>query len=203
MKKNQLVLSCLGMFMFIAISCQKSRDIQSPEYQAPIIEEETLAGKPKGNSGPCNPNAYVVTLLSSNVEVQPGIYEWVWTVQNPNPGNGNNGTSQGLSHWGFTLGPCVNTSNLIDAGVSGNGSSWSNFSPNYQPDPSQSCQTNAVVKFDYGTSGSAPSYYRLRLNAQFPVSATASGYYKSGANTGCCTFDFEGIGCEDDGGEIR
>jgi hypothetical protein len=55
-----------------------------------------------------------------------------------------------------------------------------------------------VFKFDFGTTGNQPSYYRLVLNAYYPT-ATVTGYYRSGRRTGCGEFLFQGVGCPDTG----
>jgi hypothetical protein len=54
--------------------------------------------------------------------------------------------------------------------------------------------TTPVLKFDFGTNGSAKSYYKLVVNMDYPAGPSPA-YYKSGNNTGCCTFTFNGIGC--------
>jgi hypothetical protein len=141
----------------------------------------------------CNPYAYNV-VLESRTLLPDNNWEWVWSVQNPNPGNGNNGTAQDLSHWGMAVGACFDPSSLVEAGYSYNNITWASFNPTIQVDPSQSCMTTPVIKFDAGTTGTAKTYYRLVVSQFYPF-GTASGYYKSGPRTGCCTFTFFGIGC--------
>ncbi|MBK8953656.1 MAG: hypothetical protein IPM85_16850 [Chitinophagaceae bacterium] len=140
----------------------------------------------------CNSGAYTVTLESRN-NIN-GNWEWIWSVQNSNPGNGNNGTVQDLSHWGMQFGSCFNWSSVVSAAFSADGITWVLFSPVYASDPSQSCMTVPVLKFDFGTTGSAKSYYKLVVNQNFVIEQTPA-YYKSGSSTGCCTFSFSGIGC--------
>lgn len=137
-------------------------------------------------------NAYAVS-LESKTPVGSN-WEWIWTVQNLNPGNGNNGTVQNLSHWGMQFGSCFNFSSVVQAAYSANGVNWTSFTPVYQVDPSQNCMTTPVLKFDFGTTGSNPSYYKLVLNQNYEPGSTA-GYYKSGSRTGCCTFNFTGVSC--------
>jgi hypothetical protein len=190
--KTTLRLMALGAFtsLFTLSSCQRD----SKELLAPPQADELVQSNSAPNTESCNSNAYAITLESLT---QVGNnWEWVWSVQNQNPGNGNNGTVQDLSHWGMQFGECVIPSSVIAAAYSSNGSNWTSFTPSYEVDPSQDCMSTPVLKFDYGTSGSAKSYYRVTVNADYIPSATP-GYYKSGNKTGCCTFYFTGIGCED------
>ena len=190
------------VLLFLATSCQRN----SLEETFVVKQDNVLAvaGQPAVFArnapapGVCNPNAYTV-ILESRTQVN-GNWEWVWSVQNPNPGNGKNGTTQDLSHWGMQLGSCVNLTSIISAGYSRDGLTWNNFTPSYQSDPSQGCMTTPVLKFDFGTSVSAKTYYRLVVSENF-TEGTVQAYYKSGINTGCCTFNFTGIsGC---GGPIE
>jgi len=197
----------------IAITgCQRDahQDITSNQIKPAINNGDNVASNNtvSGNSNStvsgketpvtCNPNAYIV-LLESRTQVN-GNWEWIWSVQNSNPGNGTNGTFQDLSHWGMQFGACFNVTSLVSAAYSANGTTWTAFTPTYQVDPSVPCLSTAVLKFDYGTIGSAKSYYKLVVSINYPT-GLAPGYYKSGSGTGCCTFSFIGIGCAgDDGG---
>lgn len=187
--------------LFLTTSCQRDSLEETTfinEDKAAVIPEQSVVFAKAGPSaGTCNPNAYVVT-LESRTQVN-GNWEWVWSVRNPNPGNGNNGTAQDLSNWGMQLGSCVNFASVIGAAYSANGISWINFSPSYEVNPSQGCLTTPVLKFDFGTSGSAKTYYRLVVSENYEEGSVL-GYYKSGSNTSCCTFNFTGIGC---GGPIE
>lgn len=180
--------------IFLAASCQRnSLDETFTGKQisvATTIQQPVVSARTTPAPVVCNPNAYVVT-LESRTQVN-GYWEWIWSVQNPNPGNGKNGTTQDLSHWGMQLGSCVNLTSVTSAGYSRDGLTWTNFTPSYQSDPSQGCMTSPVLKFDFGTSGSAKTYYRLIVNQDF-TAGPVQGYYKSGINTGCCTFSFNGI----------
>lgn len=194
-------LSFIAMVL-ITMSCQKDAHSDSvispvsPATATPITAQGTaLSSRGTAPTGPCNSTAYTVvlesrTLINAN-------WEWIWSVQNSNPGNGNNGTVQNLSHWGMQLSPCVPWTSVTGASYSSDGITWTGFTPAYQSDPSQGCMTMPTLKFDYGTTGSAKSYYKLVLNQEY-VAVPTAGYYKSGANTGCCTFVFSGIGCGGD-----
>ncbi len=198
MKTIKLLFCGTFASMLFFTSCQKAKETKTTTRTA--IEAEF--NRPPRNMGACEPNAYLVTLISSNVETGAGTWEWTWTVQNPNPGNGLNGTTQNMSHWGFPIATCVDATTIVGAAYSADGVNWNNFTPTIQPDPSQPCISDPVLKFDFGTNASAPSYYKLVLSAQYEVSETATAYYKSGSNTGCCLFQIDGMGCVDDG-EIR
>lgn len=190
--KTSLRLMAFGALasLFILTSCQRdSKELLVPQQVDELVQSSSTA-----NAESCNPNAYTITLES--MTLVNNNWEWVWSVQNSNPGNGNNGTVQDLSHWGMQFGECVNPSTIIAAAYSGDGSNWTSFTPTYEVDPSQGCMSLPVLKFDYGTTGSAKSFYRVTVNADY-IPGTTQGYYKSGKTTGCCTFYFTGIGCEE------
>jgi hypothetical protein len=187
-----LRLLIFGTFVSLAfiMSCQRSgKDVIATNHE-PSTTTQTDG---KQTTGVCNPSAYAVT-LESRTYIN-GNWQWIWSIQNLNPGNGNNGTAQDLSNWGMQLGTCVNWTSVVSAAYSGDGISWTSFAPSYQVNPSQGCLTTPIVKFDFGTTGAAKSYYRLVVSqdyAQGPV----TGVYKSGTNTNCCVFNMTGIGCD-------
>lgn len=190
----------LFVLAFTIFSCTKNaKDISIRDNVSPEIAGETNSGNQTSQT---TSSPYIVT-LEGRVDNGDHTWTWTWSVQNPNPGNGTNGTAQNLSHWGFVLGSCVNFADVTAAGYSFNGTDWTNFSPSYAVDPSQSCMTNPVFKFDIGTTGSAKTYYRLVMSANYAVDPYAQGYYKSGSRTGCGLFQFSGIGCLDDIHEIH
>lgn len=197
MKTLRLPFILILSSLIVSSACQRngSEDLLIPEKA--IIEKkstEPVVDNSMTARGPavCNPYAYIIT-LESKTPVN-GNWEWIWSVQNSNPGNGGGGTVQNLSHWGMQFGSCFVWASVVSAAYSGNGTTWIPFTPVYQVDPSQNCMTTPVLKFDFGTAGSAKSYYRLVVSQDYPV-GWVPGYYKSGANTGCCTFNFTGIGC--------
>jgi hypothetical protein len=206
MKNNMKTSRLITLGLFVAIlflsACQRSASdelialSQKENTQTLTAESFSMGTESIASSAPgaCNPNAYIVT-LESHTSVA-GNWEWVWSVQNSNPGNGNNGTIQDLSHWGMQLGTCVNFSHIVAAAYSIDGNSWTGFTPSYNIDPSQTCQTTPVLKFDYGTTGASKTYYRLTVNYNYSIGQSL-GYYKSGNRTGCCTFGFTGIGCDE------
>jgi hypothetical protein len=139
--------------LFVA-SCQRNSSdyLSAAKQEKPITitdQPVVFANKPVPG-GICNPDAYSVT-LESKTQVD-GNWEWVWSIQNLNAGNGSNGTSQDLSNWGMPLGFCVSWESVVGAGYSANGSNWTNFTPAYEVNPSQGCLTVPVIKFEYGLS---------------------------------------------------
>jgi hypothetical protein len=147
------------------------------------------------------PNSYTIN-LDNRTQLADGNWEWVWSIQNLNPGSGENGTAQDMSHWGMQFGECINPLSMVSAAYSADGQNWTSFTPEYAVDPSQECMTSAVFKFNYGTSGSVVSYYRLVVNQDY-AAGMCSGYYKSGKTTGCNTFSFTGIACSTDVVPVR
>jgi hypothetical protein len=193
MKTARLVAVLICACMITLFSCQRNANDELAFSDNIEVASEVAAAKPGVPADPCNPYAYTV-LLESKTPLENGTWEWVWSVQNPNPGNGSNGTAQDLSHWGMAFESCFNFSHIVDAAYSADGFNWTSFTPYNEVDPSQACYTGPVLKFDYGTTGSNKSYYRITVNS-FYRTGLQSGYYKSGGNTGCCTFDFFGVRC--------
>lgn len=197
MKKTIKFLFSVSLLALIITACQRdSSDITFvvPKENTSIATTGAETEQAQKNPAPevCNPSAYTVT-LESRTQVN-GNWEWIWSIRNNNPGNGNNGTSQDVSNWGMQLGTCVDWTSVLGAAYSGDGSNWTVFTPSYQVNPSQGCLATPVLKFDFGTSGNAKSYYRLIVNQDYEEGYIL-GYYKSGSKTSCCTFNFIGMGC--------
>jgi hypothetical protein len=185
MKTIKLIAGAALLSLLAIIGCQKSSDLSGTNESA---------GKRPPSTPPVNcTNPYVITLESKTLV--NGNWEWVWSVYNPNPGNGSGGTAQNLSHWGLLLGQCVDFSDIVDGATSTDGTTWTPFTPTNEVDPSQNCVTVPVLKFNVGTTGTDKTYYKLILDANYSVDPNAAGYFKSGANTGCCTLTYTGIGC--------
>ncbi|GAB4094499.1 hypothetical protein [Flaviaesturariibacter terrae] len=174
-------------------SCKKADLVSDRAAGSDAASLETSASWDQSTGSWENTNAYTVK-LESHVANNDGTWTWTWSIQNPNPGNGNNGTIQALSHWSMSLGSCINFLDIVGASTSMNGNNFSNFTPTLQVDPSQSCVITPVLKFNVSTSGSAKTYCRLIVKGDYQV-ATAAGFYKSGARTGCGPLWFQGIGC--------
>lgn len=134
---------------------------------------------------------YDAQLVSSQ---QVGLnYEWVWSVTNPNPGNGNNGTLQNLSHWSLAISDLVTLQDIVSVAYSNDGVNWINLPVSFAIDKSQECYRGTVLKFDHGTSGTAPTYYQLVVNRELTTGYTMANF-KSGNNTGCYNGTVLGIG---------
>jgi hypothetical protein len=189
MKTPRLMMVC-GVFAVLSMSsCQHdANDIASFQQSPNLPADETEMSKASG--GLCDPNLCQITLVS-RTQVD-GNWEWVWSIVNSNPGNGSGGTAQGISHWGMQFGTCFNGASIVSAAYSADGSSWAGFTPVIQPDPSQHCLQTPTLKFDFGTNGAAPSYYKLVVSEDYSVGNTLA-YYKSGQR--CCTFSFAGLDC--------
>lgn len=194
MKTLQLITAVIFISASV-ISCKQYTHEEIAAFQNVTVTNEQEDPLSVGKTAPlpeaCNPDAYEV-VLESRTFVN-GNWEWVWSVRNPNPGNGNNGTAKDLSHWGLRLAACINWSHVTGAAYSGDGAQWTSFIPVYESEASQNCLTQPVLKFDFGTTGTAKSYYRLSVSQEYPIGTTRA-YYKAGQT--CCTFNVTGISCE-------
>ncbi len=188
MRKINLLLSIIFGMLFI-VGCQNSTSLNEPVYK------QTFAENTFGSE------AYTITLVSHDKNAD-GNWEWIWTIKNNNPGNGNNGTIQNLSHWVMDPGACLMVEDIVSASYSGNGTDYTEIEGPYKfesdPSFSNTCgvETGNVFKFNFGTDGSNLSYYKLVVNKNFDIDPNAVAYLKSGNNTGCGTMTFNGIGCE-------
>ena len=120
-------------------------------------------------------------------------YEWVWSVTNPVPGNGADGTLQNLSHWSLAISDMVTVQDLESVWYSNDGVNWSPLPVSFAIDKSQECYRGTVLKFDHGTTGSATTYYKLVVNKEFTSGYTLANF-KSGNRTGCYNGTVMGIG---------
>ena len=126
--------------------------------------------------------AYVVDLES--VSYVFGFTIFKWSVYNPNPGNGYNGTIQDLSHFGIVLPDCVAACDVISKGE-------------YGVDRSQDCYKEPYLKFDYGTEGKDKSYYIVAVKGKYTIGKNLA-VFKAGYKTGCCVKEIKGIGCKEE-----
>ncbi|WP_026898894.1 hypothetical protein [Daejeonella oryzae] len=184
---------CLALTAFAFSSCEKKQaeEInQQEKLMSQCVKEVQMNGSGESVSAA---SPYSVRLAS--VTKVDGGYEWIWQVQNFHPGNGKNGTVQDLSHWNLDLGDCVELGDITHAAFSGNGTSWTKFQPSLKEDKSQDCYKENILKFDFGTSGSKISYYKLVVSKKLTRNSVLA-VYKSGKNTGCGIFETCGFGCE-------
>jgi hypothetical protein len=138
-------------------------------------------------------DSYVISLLSK--ETVGGNTTWSWSLVNPNPGNGNNGTLQDVSHWSVPLNAACEAA-LVSAESSYDGVNWASVSTSVDRDPSiRACTTVDVLKYDRGTSGIAPTYFRATFNTDFVVNPWATSWIKTGGGLqGCNMYFFSGMG---------
>lgn len=120
--------------------------------------------------------------------------EWVWVLTNPNPGNGQNGTLQDVSHWSMALPPQAEAA-LVAVQYSRDGNNWHNLPVNVDRDPSiRLCTSIDVLKFDVGSNGSDAVYYKASFNKKFGNNPYATSYIKTGGGLqGCNMFFFAGL----------
>lgn len=138
-------------------------------------------------------DSYQILLVSKNaVETNT---EWTWQLTNPNPGNGNNGTLQDVSHWSVPLNAEAEAA-LVSAQYSNDGVTWYSVSTSVDRDPSiRACTTVDVLKYDIGTSGTAPTYYRATFSQDFAINPFATSWIKTGGGLqGCNMYYFSGMG---------
>jgi hypothetical protein len=193
-------LAFAAAVMLSASACRKTEITPQQPEQLNAQSAMRKSAPQATSSDECGPSPYTITL--DKVCNNNNTWTWTWTVKNPNPGNGNGNTLQDLSHWGFTFMNCpgpygLSISDVASAAYSSNGTNWTSFTPTYQADPSISGSgvSGPVLKFDFGTSGSANSYYRLVLSRDFAVEEYCGAYFKSGSKTGVKTGRFLGPGC--------
>jgi hypothetical protein len=194
--KNTPKFWYVAIFLMTTLSCTKSADLSfADSFNEPKTEQTVSTDGAQPNISVIgNPYSIILESVTNNGD---NTWTWIWSVQNQRPGSGSNGSAQDLSNWGFGFGSCVSASNLVSAGYSANGSTWTDFTPQIAVDPSQTCFTRPALKFEFETTGNQKSWYRVVVNKDLPVNNAATGYYKSGTRTGCGTFTFSGIGCGD------
>jgi hypothetical protein len=190
---SMLVIAGVAIAAATFYSCQKEAKNSSETLEFPGKKPP-----PQPPSSSCMD--YNVSLSRSYDGVQT---TFIWSITNPRPGNGKDGTLQNLSHWTFIPG-CAgdqgleqNWSDITGAEYSTDGQTWNVIdpTPTLQPDPSQTCSSANVFKFDQGTTGAATTYYKLTVLGNYGTEKNTA-VFKSGANTGCCTREVDGIGCK-------
>lgn len=143
-----------------------------------------------------NVDSYSIQLLSNDAnESRGGAYEWTWVLTNPNPGDGRDGTLQDVSHFSIALNAAAEAA-LVSAEYSFDGITWISVSINVDRDPAiRQCTSVDVLKFDVGTVGSQPTYYRATFSEEFSENPYATSWIKTGGGrTGCNRYFFTGVG---------
>ncbi len=189
-------LACSDEFVDVSSVLNDDSTLSSKELKSSSANARTaqLSEIPLVGGG-----VYTVTLESVENN-NDGTYTWTWSIFNPNPGNGTNGTIQNLSHCAITLGTCVQFTDVVSGALSMDGVNYTPFTPTWEQDMSfwNTCQVNTgnVLKINQGTSGTAKSYFKLTISRDVEIDTEVLAYYKSGNNTPCGTFLFPGFGCE-------
>jgi hypothetical protein len=118
---------------------------------------------------------------------------WTWKLTNTNPGNGNNGTLQNVSHWSIPL-SAIGEAAFVSAEYSFDGITWFTLDIEIERDPAiRQCCSSDVLKFNVGTTGSAPTYYRATFSEEFTINPMATSWIKTGGGLqGCNLYFFEG-----------
>lgn len=193
-----LVLTTSGLFLN---SCEEP--VSSIYIEKPLVigvggddEEETTY---ECTASTAEGTFYKVCLTKES----DGNGNWIytWSVTNTYP-NGKNGQKD-LSHFNVIFSDCLlddinsgETNILLAQYKYGDNSSYNtiNPTPTYKKDPStSSTYSGPVFKFDYGTSGSTTTYYRLVLDKNYNLS-TGSAVFKYG-RTATKSNNVPTIGC--------
>ena len=155
----------------------------------------TLSSFNKMKKATSSVDSYSIQLLSSESnESRGGVYEWTWVLTNPNPGNGLNGTLQNVSHFDIALNAAAEAA-LVSAEYSFDGITWISVPIEMERDPAiRQCTSADVLKFDAGTVGDQPTYYRASFSQEFSANPYATSWIKSGNRTGCNMYMFTGVG---------
>ena len=156
---------------------------------ASIVSLSAFVAKKKTTSV----DSYQIVLLTKNA--LGSNTEWTWSLTNPNPGNGNNGTLQNLSHWDLALNEQAEAA-LVSAEYSYDGVNWLTSTIEVERDPSiRVCTVTDVLKFNAGTSAGTPTYYRATFNADMAVNPYATSWIKTGGGLqGCNLYYYSGMG---------
>ena len=154
----------------------------------------TLSSFNKAEKATSNADAYSIQLLTNAPDEARGVYEWTWILTNPNPGNGADGTLQDVSHFSIALNAAAESA-LVSAEYSFDGITWISVPATLDRDPAiRQCTTNDVLKFDAGTVGGEPTYYRATFSEQFTANPYATSWIKTGSRSGCNLYFFTGVG---------
>ena len=120
--------------------------------------------------------------------------QWTWILSNPNPGNGDNGTLQDVSHFSIPITAQAEAA-LVSAEYSRDGVTWISNPISVDRDPAiKQCTSVDVLKFDIPTTGTEPLYFRITFSDEFETSSWAKCYIKTGGGkNGCNWYYFTGV----------
>lgn len=138
--------------------------------------------------------SYSINLVSKTLDVDGNNETWTWSLTNPNPGNGDNGTLQDVSHLSLPLTANAEAA-MVSAAYSRDGVTWHSVALSMDRDPAiKACTSADVLKFDVGTIGLDPLYYRITFNDQFETNTWATCYIKTGGGrNGCNMYYYHGV----------
>src|SRR5688572_1334566 len=154
----------------------------------------TLSSFNKAKKTNANVDAYSIQLLTAASDESRGIQEWTWVLSNPNPGDGTNGTLQDVSHFSIALNAEAEAA-LVSAEYSFDGITWISIPISVDRDPGiKACTTTDVLKFDAGTTGTQPTYYRASFDQVFASNPYSTSWIKTGSRSGCNMYFFTGVG---------
>jgi hypothetical protein len=137
--------------------------------------------------------AYQISLCNKSCE--DGLnHSWTWSVTNPNPGNGLDGTLQDVSHFSIAISAQAEAA-LVSAEYSFDGITWISIPITVDRDPTiKNCTREDVLKFDAGTYGSEPTFYRATFNEEFSENPFATSWVKTSSKADCNLSFFTGVG---------
>jgi len=139
-------------------------------------------------------DAYSIQLLTAASDESRGVQEWTWVVSNPNPGSGADGTLQDVSHFSIALNAVAEAA-LVSAEYSFDGITWISIPVVVDRDPAiKACTTTDVLKFDAGTTGTQPTYYRATFDQVFSTNPYSTSWIKTSAKSACNMYFFTGVG---------
>lgn len=154
----------------------------------------TLSSFNKNEKVTTNADAYSIQLLSTASNESRGAFEWTWVLTNPNPGSGADGTLQDVSHFSVSLNAAAEAA-LVSAEYSFDGITWVSVPIQVDRDPAiRQCTSTDVLKFDAGTVGGQPTYYRASFSEEFSANPYATSWIKTGTRGGCNMYFFTGVG---------
>ena len=140
-----------------------------------------------------NASSYSIQMIEKALDAANNE-QWTWVLSNPNPGNGTDGTLQDVSHLSIPITAEAEAA-LVSAEYSYDGITWITIPLSVDRDPTiKQCTSVDVLKFDVGTTGTQPLYFRITFDDEFETSGWAKCYIKTGGGqNGCNWYYFTGV----------